>query len=475
MNFRIALTGIIAFLVPTLPIFAQKTLGLEDILLSVRKQYPPLLAAWLQQDIANGKVRRAEGAFDPILSAALMTRPANYYGGVNSQVLLEQPLRDSGGSVYGGYRISSGFLADYDRKIRTADGGEGVLGFRLPLLRNRAFDDRRAAMTQAELDRELTNPAILRQYLNFIRASRVSYFNWVAAGKRLTAAEQILQVAKDRDSALGEQLKEGAIARIVKVDNRRLVVSRQIAVFNTKRSFEAASIALSLFHRDLKTGATIMPTRDQLPQGFPPLLVFDELTLVNDRGRAIFRRPEVRQIAILQAKGKVDQRLALNNLKPNLDLSVELNQALGGDLPKDIENTEITALLSFSVPIGRNEAKGRIEAVKAHLAQLAKEKEFARENIIADANDSFSALNAAYLSLGQTSLNVELSEELEDAENAKFQNGASDLLALQIREQATFDARILEVDALNSYFRALADYQAAVAKDAPTHLTPVSR
>jgi len=464
-----------AFLVPTLPIFAKKTLGLEDILLSVRKQYPPLLAAWLQQDIANGKVRRAEGAFDPILSAALMTRPANYYGGVNGQVLLEQPLRDSGGSVYGGYRLSSGFLADYDRKIRTADGGEGVLGFRLPLLRNRAFDDRRAAMTQAELDRELTNPAILRQYLNFIRASRVSYFNWVAAGKRLTAAEQILQVAKDRDSALGEQLKEGAIARIVKVDNRRLVVSRQIAVFNTKRSFEAASIALSLFHRDLKTGSTIMPTRDQLPQGFPPLLVFDELTLVNDRGRAIFRRPEVRQIAILQAKGKVDQRLALNNLKPNLDLSVELNQALGGDLPKDIENTEITALLSFSVPIGRNEAKGRIEAVKAHLAQLVKEKEFARENIIADANDSFSALNAAYLSLGQTSLNVELSEELEAAENAKFQNGASDLLALQIREQATFDARILEVDALNSYFRALADYQAAVAKDAPTHLTPVSR
>ncbi len=475
MNFRIALTGIIAFLAPTLTVPAQQTLGLEDILLSVRKQYPPLLAAWLQQDIANGKVRKAEGAFDPILSAALMTRPANYYTGINGQVLLEQPLRNSGGSIYGGYRISSGFLADYDRKIRTADGGEGVLGIRLPLLRNRAFDDRRASFTQAQLDRELTKPAILRQYLNFLRASRISYFNWVAAGKRLAAAEQILKVAKDRDAGLGEQLKEGAIARIVKVDNRRLVVSRQIAVFKAKRSFEAASIALSLFHRDLKTGATIMPNRDQLPDGFPPLLLFDELTLVNDRGRAIFRRPEVRQIAILQAKGKVDQRLALNNLKPNLDLSVELNQALGGDLPKDIENTEITALLSFSVPIGQNEAKGRIEAVKAHLAQLVKEKEFARESIIADANDSFSALNAAYLSLGQTSLNVELSEELEAAENEKFTNGASDLLALQIREQATFDARILEVDALNSYFRALADYQAAVAKDAPTHLTPVNR
>lgn len=109
------------------------------------------------------------------------------------------------------------------------------------------------------------------------------------------------------------------------------------------------------------------------------------------------------------------------------------------------------------------------------MAQLVKEKEFARENIIADANDSFSALNAAYQALAQTTLNVELSEELELAEADKFKNGASDLLAVQIREQATFDARILEIDALNTYFKALADYLAAVAKDSPTHLTPVNR
>lgn len=469
------LTCLLTFGSSSPSLFAQKALGLEDILLSVRKQYPPLLAARLQQDIANGKVRKAEGAFDPILSAALMARPANYYSGTNGSVMVDKPLRNSGGKFYAGYRVSSGFLADYDRKIRTADGGEAVIGINLPFLRNRAIDERRTKLTQAELDRELANPVILRQYLNFMRASRIAYYNWIAAGKRLSAAEKILKIAKDRDTALGEQLNEGAIARIVQVDNRRLMVSREIAVVSARRSFEAASIALSLFHRDLENGTTIMPTRDQLPDGFPPLLVLDQMTLVNDRGRAIFRRPEVRQIGILEAKAKVDQRLALNNLKPNLDLAVELNQALGGDLPDDIERTEVTALLSFSVPIGRNEAQGRLEAVKAYMGQLTKEKEFARENIIADANDSFSALSAAYRALAQTTLNVELSEELELAEADKFENGASDLLAVQIREQATFDARVLEINALNTYFKALADYLAAIAKDSPTHLTPVSR
>lgn len=218
-----------------------------------------------------------------------------------------------------------------------------------------------------------------------------------------------------------------------------------------------------------------MPERKQLPESFPPIQFLDQLTLVNDRGRAIFRRPEIRQIEILIAKAKIDRRLAQNDLKPNLDLTVELNQALGGDLPKDIENTEITALMEFSVPIGRNEAKGRIEAITANLAQLDQEKTFARESIIADANDSFSAVTAAYQTLEQTAENVRLSEQLEEAEQDKFKEGATDLLAVQIREQATFDARILKINALRDYFKALADYFAAVAKDAPTHLTPVSR
>lgn len=454
---------------------AKGSLGLEDILTSVRQHYPPLLAAWLEQDIAAGKVRRAEGAFDPVISAALMMRPVNYYTATNGSFMVTQPLRNSGGKVYAGYRLTSGFLPSYERKIRTADGGEAVVGFSLPFLRNRNFDSRRASLTQAQLDRELARPEILRQYLSFMRASRTSYFNWLAAGKQLEAAEALLKVAKDRDAALGEQFEEGAIAAIVQVDNKRLVVAREIEVVNARRAFEQASIALSLFHRDRRTGTTIMPTRAELPDSFPALQVFDELTLVNDRGRAIFRRPEIRQIEIFIAKAKVDRRLAQNDLKPNLDLTVELNQALGGDLPKDIESTEVTALMEFSVPIGRNEAKGRIEAITANLAQLAKEKQFARESIIADANDSFSALTAAYDALAQTSENVRLSEQLEEAELERFKEGATDLLTVQIREQATFDARILEINALRNYFRSLADYFAAVARDSPTHLIPVSR
>jgi hypothetical protein len=50
------------------PLFAEekgKALRLSDVLASVRGLYPPYLAALLEQDIANGRVRQAQGTGGP--------------------------------------------------------------------------------------------------------------------------------------------------------------------------------------------------------------------------------------------------------------------------------------------------------------------------------------------------------------------------------------------------------------------------
>ena len=68
---------------------AAAPLQVDEVLGRVREQYPPLLAAWIQQDIATGRVRQAMGAFDPILSGALAVRPMNYYDGSNFELMVE--------------------------------------------------------------------------------------------------------------------------------------------------------------------------------------------------------------------------------------------------------------------------------------------------------------------------------------------------------------------------------------------------
>jgi outer membrane protein TolC len=372
--------------------------------------------------------------------------------------------------VYGGYRLSSGFLPNYN-KDRTGVDGEGVLGFRLPLLRDGTIDRRRASLWQAQIDQELADPIILRQYLDFIRSATISYYNWLAAGQRLALTEHLLRIAEDRDSAIAEQVKRGASAPIVQIDNQRLVVSRQIAVVQAQRRFQATSIELSLFFRTREKAEPIIAKRDRIPTAFPPHPRLDESQLTADIAKAAIFRPEIRRIELLVDKVEIDRKLAKNNLLPNLDVGVEAGQIFGGNRPKDMEQNEIEAKIEFKLPLQRRDAKGRIDIADATIERLNNDKRFARDRIVADVRDSYSAVSAAYDALKMTRKNVDLSQQLEAAENERLKQGATDLLALQIREQATFDAQVLEVEAQAEYFRSQANYRAAIAADAPKNLT----
>jgi hypothetical protein len=62
--------------------------------------------------------------------------------------------------------------------------------------------------------------------------------------------------------------------------------------------------------------------------------------------------------------------------------------------------------------------------------------------------------------------------ELQEAETERFARGAADLLALQLREQAAFDAQVSAVDIDADCFRAQADYRAATVAERLTVITP---
>jgi len=64
-----------------------------------------------------------------------------------------------------------------------------------------------------------------------------------------------------------------------------------------------------------------------------------------------------------------------------------------------------------------------------------------------------------------TRRNVELADVLVAAEQTRFRQGAGDLLALQLREQAALEARFAELSSVSDYFLALADYRAATAEE----------
>ena len=449
---------------------AADPLTLDQVLRSVKSQYPPLLAALIERDIAAGRMQSARGAFDLSVFTKLYGNPAGYYeyGTVDSGV--EQFTGIWGSTVFGGYRITRGdVLPDYYWN-RTQGAGEPRLGMNVPILRDGAIDRRRATMMKAELDRELADPVIARQRLDFIRAGTVAYFNWLAAGRRWELAEDLLRVADERTEALTRQVSKGLVARIVLTDNQRLVVAREIAIVQARRRFEGAALALSLFYRSGGDEPRV-PGRDRLPGAFPPLEAVDQRQVESDLEAALERRPELRRLQLSLEKLDVDRRLAQNQLQPNLDASVTISQDFGEKVYFDKSDFEVQAGIEFKVPLQRSEAKGRLAEVEGQIGQISTEQRFARDRIRAEVLDAYSAVEAAREQIEQTRLNAELARELQSAEEERFRRGAVDLLALQLREQASFDAQVLAVDALAESFRSLADYRVATAAALATSAT----
>jgi len=447
--------------------FAQ-TVSLDEVLKSVNEQYPPYLMALIERDIAAGRLKQAQGAFDINFLAKGSFNPTGYYDGEAADFVFDQALPFWGGNVFAGYRVSSGSLADYD-KSRTQADGELRMGMRLNLLRDSNIDARRAALWKARLDREIADPFIQRQRLDIVRTATRSYFNWLAMGSRLEVTRNLRQVAAERDVFIEKFVKSGQLAPIVQVDSQRLLLSRELAVIQAQRRFEAASIELSLFYRNLKEEPIVL-SRGNLPKGFPSIHQPSQEQFEPNRIAAFRLRPELRRINLVAQKFGIDEKLAKNNLLPNLDLSASVSENLGDRPYKDREKNESFLGFELKFPLSRNEAKGRLEAVTAELERLDADAKFARDRIDAEIKDSWSALQRAHEQIALTRRNVELSEQLEKAEELRLEKGATDLLALQIREQAVLDARLLEVDAKADYFRAKADYEAANARILDTTL-----
>jgi outer membrane protein TolC len=209
----------------------------------------------------------------------------------------------------------------------------------------------------------------------------------------------------------------------------------------------------------------VVAGRDRLPPGFPAAAPPDPVTVAKDIDTALTRRPELRALALSIGRLDIERNLARNDLLPSLDVGLEARQSPAQRSLPDIDASETRVGVEFRLPLQRREAKGRLQAAEAQLGRLRTEEQFARQRIAAEVRDAHSALAAASLQIEQARRNFSLAMALEEAERLRFRQGATDLLALQIREQASFDARLGEVDAFAEYFRAYANYRAALALD----------
>lgn len=434
----------------------------ETLLERSARHFPDILASFEREAAARGEQLAANGAFDLVFKADSFSRATGFWSGSVVSTEARQRLRNRGAEIYGGYRLSDGRFPVYEDEYFTNSLGEFKLGALFSLLRDRTIDqqrfgvdDARLAAQQASLDVVLTQLGVQHQALK-------SYWKWVAAGREVGIYRDLLEIAEARQTGLKRQVNLGALASIALVENQQNILKRQRLVAEAERNFTMAGNILSFYFRDQR-GLVTKPTVSLLPNKAQLDPLPDMAQVLKVRSSDILdSRPELRQfrIAVERARNKVSLRE--NDLKPQLDFSLEVSRDFGAiaEGGRSRDSTDAIVGLNFSVPLQRRAARGKLSQAEAELREIELREQQTAEQILFEVENILVDLKTALDIVELADNEFQQAQKMVNAERRRFTLGAGDFFLINLREEAAADAQVRALQAEFTSRLAAASYDA---------------
>lgn len=439
------------------------TLQEADVLRQSARHFPAIRESLARRRASLGKLTEAQGAFDVDISGHGFSRLSGFYNGSVVESRVTQPLRPLGASVYGGYRVSQGRFPIYEDQYFTSNAGEAKLGVSLSLLRDRDIDGRRFGETDARLAVRQSDWDVLFTQLDVQRRALIAYWTWVAAGHQRGVYDDLLKLALDREQGLETQVERGARARIFLVENAQNITRRRILATQADRRLTQAANDLSFYWRDAD-GLPVVPALDQIP----PRSEFRDFGALVSTGETVVAEVLSRRPELADRRAELDRalkRIALerNNLKPRLDVSLELANDFGSIAEGGISRDQMDTILGlkFTVPVQMRAARGKLVQAEAEAAELSFALQREAQLIDIEVKNILLDLSVAQEVVRLAETEVDQAVELMDAERRRFESGASDFFLVNVRERSAADARVKLYSATLDTRIARANYDAA--------------
>lgn len=435
-------TAVSAAQAPAVAEVAQATTVLlpEAVLAASAQHHPQIEAAIARRQQAAGDALAAQGEFDTTISSTGRARLSGFWDGRFSDTQVSRQLRGYGAQVYGNYRLSGGSFPIYEDIAFTNEFGELKAGVLVSLLRDRTIDGRRFAETDTRLAQQQADQDVMLARVSVQRRALIAYWRWVTQGYQLRVYEDLLRIAREREKGLEAQVASGARAKIELVENRQNLIRRQELVTLSQRDFQTAAVQLSLFYRD-SSSRPIVARPDQLPAAASSLdgSVSPVRALTSPDLSA---RPELRKLQTAMERVRQDIALRRNNLRPRLDLGVELARDFGSiaEGGPSRSGTDTIVSLTFKLPLQRRAARGKLAQREAKLTELEHQFRLINDQLTSEIQALVLQLEAARELVGLVEVEVDQAQQLQRAEQQRFASGASDFFLVNLREQAAADA-----------------------------------
>jgi outer membrane protein TolC len=447
------------------PIGDQETLALADVVASLYRAYPQILATRRESQVAAGDLLAAYGSYDTKLEGYTLSEPTGFYENYRHGIGVARQTW-WGGYVSAGYRIGRGDFQPWYKERETEKGGELKLGFSLPLLQGRAIDPQRVAVFQASLARRAVEPKIQQAILETAADAATAYWAWVAAGGILEAQRELLNLAETRGEQYEAGVEAGKFAEIDLLLNEQLIAERRGKLLETEQKYRATAFKLSLFLRD-ETGQPMVPQDAWLPHRFPVIEPLPASEFRDDLQQALRRRPEPRLLQIERRQVELERQLATNNRLPRFDLVAEASQDVGRPASSSDDKGEMRLIvgLESQLPIQRRKARGKQRATAAKIAQLNDKLRLQRDKIGTELLAAHNALRLSAQIVDQTEASLRAAIETLERYRFAFERGKIDLIYLNLLETKVNETEIKLVEAQQSWFASLVQMQVALGLD----------
>jgi outer membrane protein TolC len=428
---------------------STKVFTVEEFMGWITEHHPVAKQAVLLDQQAQALLRQARGGFDPKAYADWDQKSfdrKDYFaigeGGFKIPTWYGIELKAA-------YEITDGIYLNPERNL--PESGQAILGITMPIGRDLVIDNRRAALQQAKLMSTANSIEQQRILNNLLLEGITAYWNWTLAYNQLKVYERALNLVQQRQEGIVESFLQGDKPALDTLETAIQIQNRQLELTQAQLEFINAGLTLSNFlwyegHLPLELTQQLVP-----PMLDVVAYVINELNPQTIWQQASQLHPDLRKYEIKREQLEVDRRLAVEQLKPQLDLSYNFlgdgaNFVYGNQQGDSDINTLFTQNLKwgldFEMPLFLRKERGKVQLTELKIQE--NELQFQQKRTEVE-NKIFSYYNSLSLLLDQINIStiaVENYQALLDAELLKFNLGESSIFLINSREQKLLEAEL---------------------------------
>lgn len=414
-----------------------KPFTIENFYSLILQNHPVAKQSALLTDVAQQEIRMARGNFDPRLEAQLLTKNYNdqeYYSIVNGS--LKFPTVFPVDPVIGVERNSGSYLNPERYVDNEFNYQQFYAGISIPLGRGLITDDRRAALRQADLFKELTEAEQVKLINQLLLEAAKEYWQWYNAYYNYRLLNQSVAIAEEIFRRVSINYEFGEASQIDTIQAKITWQQRIIEQKEAALEFQNSGIRLSTFLWDslsnpLSLDMQWAPVRQPDPWMMTPGGL-EELT-----NRAKTNHPDLLKLNIKLRQLEVERKLATEYLKPKLNLNYYLlNQPFNPDWNTSLQLSEDYKLgVDFSIPVFLRKERSKLAQTKLKVTNTQYDRSLTERQIINDLNSTYNQLVNILSIVNQQREMIANYERLLNAEMLNLQQGESDLFKINVQQE----------------------------------------